>query len=289
MAACHAGSKQDAVCCVEAAGSRGGEAAIDGQGGRKVKRTLLMVFVVVLVLGFAGPLAWADPVVWDVYEGESIQAAIDAASDGDIVYVHEGTYDESVVIDGVDVSLIAGGPVTIQPTSACAGHGDVIQVYNGVYTIEGFTIDANYSVSDCLGGIYARGGCESPGHVDVTVRDNRVSNYGKNGITVNCELAMGEITDNVVTGRGPLLPGDFAQNGIQLGWGATGAVRGNTITDHWYVCSKKDAAQGICTYWLATGLLLYDVEPGLIKHAKNDNTFRRNQFDVLVVSSNSLD
>ena len=254
-----------------------------------MRKTLLMVFVVVLVLGVAGPAAWADPVVWDVYEGDSIQAAINAASDGDIVYVHEGTYDESVVIDGVDVSLIAVGPVTIQPTSACSGHGDVIQVYNSVATIEGFTIDANYSVSGCLGGIYARGGCELSDYVEVTVRDNRVSNYGKNGITVNCELATGKITDNVVTGRGPLPPGDWAQNGIQLGWGATGSVRGNTITDHWYLCSKKDAAQGLCTYWVAAGLLLYNVEPGLIKHAKNDNTFRRNQFDVLVVSSNSLD
>lgn len=254
-----------------------------------MRKILPMVFVVVLVLGVAGPAAWADPEVWDVYPDGSIQAAIDDASDGDIVYVHEGTYDESVVIDGVNVSLIAVGPVTLQPTSACADHGDVIQVYNSASTIEGFTIDANYSVSGCLGGIYAKGGCESADYVDVTVRDNRISNYGKNGITVNCELATGEITDNVVNGRGPLLPGDWAQNGIQLGWGATGAVRGNTITDHWYLCSKKDAAQGICTYWVATGLLLYDVEPGVIKHAKNDNTFRRNQFDVLVVSSNSLE
>jgi hypothetical protein len=256
-----------------------------------VRNTLLVAFVVVLVLGVAGPVAWADPVAWDVYPGESIQAAVDAASDGDTVYVHEGTYDESVVVDGVDLSLIAVGPVTIAPTSACSGHRDVIQVYNSVSTIEGFTIDANYSVTGCLGGIYARGGCEDPSflEVEVAVRDNKISNYGKNGITVNCDLAAGEITDNVVTGRGPLPVGDWAQNGIQIGWGAEGAVRGNTITDHWYLCSKKDAAQGLCTYWVATGLLLYDVEPGLVRHAKKDNTFRRNQFDVLVVSSQSLD
>ena len=256
-----------------------------------MKKRVLIALVVMLTLAATSSVAWADPAVWNVNPGDSIQAAIDGASDGDIIYVHAGTYDESVVIDGVDVSLIADGNVLLQPTSACSGHRDVIQVYNSVATIEGFTIDANYSVSGCLGGIYARGGCSSPTYfaVDVTVRDNTVYNYGKNGITVNCELATGVILDNVVTGRGQLPAGDHAQNGIQLGWGATGEVYGNTMTDHWWVgCSKQDAAQGLCTYWVATGLLLYDVEPGLVKHAKNDNTFRRNQFDILVVSSQSL-
>jgi hypothetical protein len=247
------------------------------------------VFVAVLALGVSGPAAWAYPVVWDVYEGEGIQDAIDGAADGDTIYVHTGTYDESIVIDGKDLSLIAVGDVLLQPTEPCLGHRDVIQVYNSVATIKGFTLDANYSVSTCLGGIYAKGGCEDSGAVDITVKDNEISNYGKNGITVNCELATAKITGNTVTGRGELPLGDYAQNGIQLGWGATGEVRDNTITDHWYLCSKRDAAQGLCTAWWAAGLLLYDVEPAFVKHAKSDNTFMRNQFDVLVVSSQSLE
>jgi len=256
-----------------------------------MKKRVLIALVVMLTLAATASVAWADPAVWDVYPGDSIQAVIDGASDGHTIYVHAGTYHESIVIDGKDLSLIAVGPVLLQPTLACSDHGDVIQVYNSVATIEGFTIDANYSVSGCLGGIYARGGCPeySEGNVDVTVRDNTVYNYGKNGITVNCELATGVILNNVARGRGKLGAGDWAQNGIQLGWGATGEVRGNTMTDHWWTgCSKQDAAQDLCTYWVAAGLLLYDVEPGFVKHAKNDNTFMRNQFDILVVSSQSL-
>ncbi len=254
-----------------------------------MRKAVMLVLAAVLALGVTGPVASAET-VWDVYPGDSIQDAIDEASSGDTIYVHTGTYDESFVIDGKDLSVIADGPVTLMPTVACSGHRDVIQVYNSVAAIEGFTIDANYSVSGCLGGIFARGGCESDEYfaVDITVKDNRISNYGKNGVTVNCELATGHITGNTVTGRGELPVGDYCQNGIQLGWGATGEVRDNTMTDHWYLCSKRDAAQGLCTAWWATGLLLYDVEPGLVKHAKNDNTFMRNQFDVLVVSSQSL-
>jgi len=254
-----------------------------------MKKRVLIALVVMLTLAATASVAWADPTNWYVNPGESIQDAIDGASDGDTIYVYAGTYDESIVIDGVDVSLIAVGPVLLQPTSACLGHRDVIQVYNSEATIEGFTIDANYSVSGCLGGIYAKGGCDGYSDVTLTVRDNTISNYGKNGITVNCELATGWIYDNVAKGRGKLPAGDWAQNGIQLGWGATGEVRGNTMTDHWWTgCSKQDAAQDLCTYWVAAGLLLYDVEPGFVKHAKNDNTFMRNQFDILVLSSQSL-
>lgn len=256
-----------------------------------MRKAVMLVFVMVLALGVSGPAAWAGT-DYDVDPGGSIQDAINGAADGDTIYVHEGTYDESLVIDGKDLSLIAVGDVLLQPTELCLGHGDVIQVYNSVATIKGFTIDANYSGSGCLGGIYAKGGCEDSGAVDVTVKDNDIYNYGKNGITVNCELAMGKITGNTVTGRGELPLGDLAQNGIQLGWGATGEVRDNTIADHWYAgCSMHDAAHDLCTAWWAAGLLLYnmDVEPNFVSQARRNNTFENNQYDVLLVPSQSLE
>ena len=44
----------------------------------------------------------AQPTEWHVYPGDSIQATVDAAEDGDIIYVHPGysaLYDEEVRID----------------------------------------------------------------------------------------------------------------------------------------------------------------------------------------------
>ena len=117
-------------------------------------------------------------------------------------------------------------------------------------TVEGFTVDANWDGGhSCLLGIYALGGCDYTEYsdVDITARDNTVFNYGKNGITANCELATATIKGNVVTGRGVLNYPDYAQNGIQLGWEASGTITGNTVRDHYY---NNDS-------WAATGIFYY--------------------------------
>jgi len=81
--------------------------------------------------------------------------------------------------------------------------------------------------------------------VEVAITGNLVSNYQKNGITTNGSVAA-TIDDNVVTGDGPAPY--IAQNGIQVGFGATALVQGNTITGNFYSGS----------YWISCGLLTYD-------------------------------
>ena len=43
--------------------------------------------------------------VHDVREGDSIQAAVEAASPGDIIQVHPGLYRETVYVDKDDITL----------------------------------------------------------------------------------------------------------------------------------------------------------------------------------------
>lgn len=65
-----------------------------------------------------------------------------------------------------------------------------------------------------------------------TIADNHIWNYQKGGIVVNGVLAQATIRGNVVTGHGPV---DWiAQNGIQVGYGASADVKVNTVTGNQY-------------------------------------------------------
>ena len=69
---------------------------------------------VIAALTFGSP-ASARAATHVVHPGESIQAAVDAASPGDTVVVKAGTYRESVTIHTNGLTLKAHGSVTLQP------------------------------------------------------------------------------------------------------------------------------------------------------------------------------
>jgi len=206
-----------------------------------VKKVIAIAVAVVLLLAMAMTVPVAAQTEWHVYAGESIQDAIDNAYDGDTIYVHEGTYDENLLIDGVDLTLIAVGEVTIVAQIPVPLHGDTIQIYNSTCTIDGFTVQGG------MGGIYARGmSLFSETETNVTICNNTVEQYIKNGITVNGDLATARIFNNTATGSGET--GDIAQNGIQFGYGATGTAHRNTVDGNWYTGAE----------WSACGILIFE-------------------------------
>jgi hypothetical protein len=77
----------------------------------------------------------------------------------------------------------------------------------------------------------------------VTISGNTISSYQKTGILANGSVAA-TITGNTVTGAGPV--GYIAQNGIQIGFGATAAVKNNTVSGNFY--TGPDVACGILLY-----------------------------------------
>lgn len=83
----------------------------------------------------------------------------------------------------------------------------------------------------------------------VLIDGNVAEGYIKNGITANGSVAA-TITNNVVTGAGPVGVPLAAQNGIQVGFGATAIVEGNVISGNFYTPDT----------WLACGLLVYDAD-----------------------------
>ena len=88
-------------------------------------------------------------------------------------------------------------------------------------------------ISGCQEGnaIEARNFGSSPTTISVVIDGNTIAGYQKTGIVVNGD-AEGSVTNNTVTGDGP--QGFIAQNGIQIGFGATARVKFNTVTGNAY-------------------------------------------------------
>jgi nitrous oxidase accessory protein NosD len=111
----------------------------------------------------------------------------------------------------------------------------------------------------------------------VSIDDNSVHDYQKNGITGNESGTEVTITDNVVTGLGPT--NGAAQNGIQIGFGAKGVVIRNTVTDNvWSPCLSL----ANCAF-NATGILVFESDDVRIER----NSVATNQVGVFAGGKNA--
>jgi hypothetical protein len=107
--------------------------------------------------------------------------------------------------------------------------------------------EVRQGASGCQEGnsIEVRNGPFATGGTDrvVTISGNVVSSYQKTGILANGSVAA-TITGNTVTGAGPV--GYIAQNGIQVGFGATATVKNNTVSGNSY--TGPDVACGLLLF-----------------------------------------
>lgn len=99
--------------------------------------------------------------------------------------------------------------------------------------------------------------------VTVTIMGNTVADYQKNGITVNGNVAA-TVTGNQVTGDGAI--NYIAQNGVQVGFGATALVQSNVLSANDYAPKS----------YVSCGLLFYQATG--VKQQAND--FSANERDV---------
>lgn len=125
----------------------------------------------------------------------TIQAAIDAATSGDVISVSNGTYNERLVITKSLTLQGANEATTIIDGSTFTSAGRGILINNGVtnVTIQNLTVQ-NFIGSDgnTHGGIYAIGGNNYLTIQNVTIKDNRGTSTSGSGFYANGPI------DNVV-------------------------------------------------------------------------------------------
>ena len=116
------------------------------------------------------------------------------------------------------------------------------------------------------------------GHASVTITDNTVDYYQKNGITANESGTRVSINENSVTGVGPTV--GAAQNGIQIGFGAQGQITSNAIANNIYSpCLSTSTCPAN-----AAGILIYQSDGIHMEH----NIVGANQVGIFVAANNAV-
>jgi len=175
---------------------------------------------------------------------------------------------QGFIVDGSANGLTACGPTLIgilyQDASGSIAHNAVRNVRL-----------AN-DLTGCQSGLAIDVESSSSGQSSVTIADNSVDRYQKNGITADEPGTEVFVTDNAVTGLGPTT--GAAQNGIQIGFGAQGRVTNNVVADNIY--SPCESATNCPSN--ATGILIYQSDGVRVER----NTVGSNQVGIFVAANN---
>lgn len=92
-----------------------------------------------------------------------------------------------------------------------------------------------------------------PNTVAVTISGNTLSDYQKTGILANGDV-YAVVAGNAISGLSPVP--FIAQNGIQLGFGASGQVTDNSVDGNWFTGAN----------WTSAGILLFQASDSDVKN-----------------------
>lgn len=228
-------------------------------------------------------------------------------------YPEQVTITKSLTIDADNGVLVVPAAMTGNVTDLVSG--DALAVAVSVQNAEDVNIDglivdgSNNGLTGCaprlIGILYenasgrvshnavrnfnlgsANNGCQSGNAIEVEtaadgssrveVSENSVQNYQKNGITGNETGTEMDLEGNTVTGVGATT--GAAQNGVQIGYGAAGRIRNNTITDNIYSpCTAATCDTN------AAGILIYNSDGIDIEN----NSVGSNQIGIYVGGNQS--
>jgi len=175
---------------------------------------------------------------------------------------------EGLIVDGNNNGLTACGPrligILYQDASGSIEHNAVRHV----------RLSSN--LPGCQSGNAIEVESSTSGQSAVSITDNSVDGYQKNGITANEPGSNVSITENAVSGLGPTT--GAAQNGIQIGFGAHGRVTNNAVADNVY--SPCDSVTNCSAN--ATGILIYQSNGVRVER----NSVASSQVGIFIAANN---
>ncbi len=149
------------------------------------KLAIFAIVIAALVPALVPGVAAAQSTIIHVYEGQSIQAAVDAANPGDIIFVGPGSYTENVIVDKpVSIKGAGAARTTVQSPNG----NTVFRVVASDVTISGLTIRGADNVW--------QSGIEISGADNARITKNTIE-LNANGITISNSNGI-SIVNNVV-------------------------------------------------------------------------------------------
>ncbi|MGP0100120.1 MAG: right-handed parallel beta-helix repeat-containing protein [Solirubrobacteraceae bacterium] len=186
--------------------------------------------------------------------------------------VKEGNPESDAQPDEDAVSICTGGTVTVTgltfepkwPGNTCddslygilVGGGATLKATN--VTVDG---GGAYPINGCQGGVSIQAGMAwaspvEPGHV--TLSEDTVTEYQKNGITTDGAGSSAKISHTTVVGAGATP--ETAQNGIQVSNGARATISSSSISGN--ECDNSGCGSDAFEKYQATGVLFYGAASG---------------------------
>ena len=220
-----------------------------------MKRKIFPVIILILAITLVVPLVSTSFAATGRFDGMTYAYLVQTQADADAL--------PAVIVTGLDIGvLVDGDDIVISGLSISGIWGiDTINIaVDGRSNVEVLNCD----LDGAFLGIYYYG---SSGKV----ANNNVYGYEKNGITTNMPSSDGKIVkimNNEVTGMGPVGPGSWAQNGIQVGYGAEAMVKGNTVVGNWYTGAD----------WGASGILIFEASDTTVQ----GNIVTQNEFGICI-------
>lgn len=217
-----------------------------------VRKTVIIFFTLLLVLATSG------------VAGASGHCQTVQTSRGPLTanLINPGTVDGNVDGTGCDVAVYFDEPGTIDGAEITVG--DRSREHFSVF-VDSAQVDVRDSeFSDAFVHILYADGANGD------IAGNHMEDYERGGIVVSGGETHAEVKNNVVKGDGDRNGDGWAQNGIQVSYGATGKVVDNTVDDHWWGGPS----------WASSGILVFESDDVKIK----DNILSGNEAGVGIES-----